>query len=112
MASSSQETPRASSLAEDATRFESLPRHSRNNVRTAGCVIATTMGAIRTAGWFVAGADLRVTMRALRQLCTFLDKEHFDAMDWVLPDMYQIVPDMPLNAVEYKRGAALTVSRT
>ena len=37
----------------------------------------------------------------LRQLCTFLDKEHFDALGCVLLDMY---PDMPLNAVAYKRG--------
>lgn len=38
---------------------------------------------------------------ALRQLCSFLDKEHFATLDCVLLDMY---PDMPLDAVAYKRG--------
>jgi hypothetical protein len=38
---------------------------------------------------------------ALRQLCSFLDKEHFETLDCVLLDMY---PDAPLDAVAYKRG--------
>jgi Glycosyl transferase family 2 len=38
---------------------------------------------------------------ALRQLCCFLDKEHFQTLDCVLLDMY---PDAPLDGVVYKRG--------
>lgn len=38
---------------------------------------------------------------ALRQLCSFLDKEHFQTLDCVLLDMY---PDIPLDRVVYKRG--------
>ena len=38
---------------------------------------------------------------ALRQLCSFLDSEHFETLDCVLLDMY---PDTPLDGVVYKPG--------
>ena len=38
---------------------------------------------------------------ALRQLCSFLDSEHFETLDCVLLDMY---PDTPLGGVVYKPG--------
>jgi hypothetical protein len=39
---------------------------------------------------------------SLRELCHFLDRESFDALDCVLLDMY---PDRPLNEIKYEQGA-------
>src|SRR6516165_11376213 len=38
---------------------------------------------------------------SLRELCNFLDRESFDALDCVLLDMY---PDRPLNEIKYTQG--------
>jgi hypothetical protein len=38
----------------------------------------------------------------LRQLCTFLDRNSFDAMDTLLLDMY---PNLPLSRIRYERGS-------
>src|SRR5215475_8176401 len=38
---------------------------------------------------------------SLRELCNFLDRESFDALDCVLLDMY---PDRPLSEIKYTQG--------
>ena len=43
-------------------------------------------------------------MVSLRELCNFLDRECFDALDCVLLDMY---PDRPLSEIKYTQGTDL-----
>lgn len=38
----------------------------------------------------------------IRQLCTFLDKESYDALDCFVLDMY---PNKPINSISYKEGS-------